>query len=84
MHLSDFNFDSRLGMVFGFVGFIWKISSFIFLQAEAPQSLLTVPNFIDSFIMAAWCTLTGLLVTWGVNWMKKKWLGLVKKKKDGN
>ncbi len=88
MHYNDINlFDSRLGMAFGFVGFIWKIYNFIVLQAqtsESTQSLLTIPNFLDSAIMAAWCTLIGLGITWFVNRLQKVWLGIQDKKKIFN
>ncbi len=84
MHNDISAFDPKFGMAFGFIGFIVKIYNFILVASETSQTLLTLENFRDSAIMAAWCTVIGLGITWFVNFLQKKWLGAIKKtKKDG-
>lgn len=68
----DVFYNSKLGMIFGFLGFIIKS---IMLAQENEASLLSAQNIFESSVIAVICTLIGLAVTSLVNWIKKKWLG---------
>jgi len=71
--------NSKLGMVFGFFGFVAKT---LFMAEDSTQTLLSVKNIFESSIVALICTLVGLGASAGVNWLQKKWLG--KKNGKGN
>lgn len=80
MHNMETGFaSSKLGMIFGFGGFITKV---VFLAEEPVQTLLSVKNIFESSIVALICTLVGLGASAGVNWLQKKWLG--RKNEKGN
>lgn len=79
MHNIDL-VNTKLGMIFGFSGFLFKLV----ILGDASQTLLTSQNILESSVIAVICTLIGLAVTAVVGWLQRKWLGIVKKKKDDN
>lgn len=76
MNGSEILSNSKLGMAFGFTGFVIKAIKLELLAQAGGTSLLSTQNIIESSVIAAICTLIGLIITALVNYVKRKWLGI--------